>query len=483
MGDHRYRLLELLGVAFVLLVGGGFFYAQRFEDFVGCSVLLGAAMAPAALWIRSNGGGIPIWPTCAGLYWLYFGLPTLHGEGEEAGYSAAHVLDADLTITLFLLVTTIVWSQFLRPPQFPKRAERLNRAMDRRAAVFVAMIGLVMGLSYYAVLYSSLADLLGNANGVVRAVLLAPLYLACYLLGYGKAKGIFSQPQWIVALAALVAILVLQAGGLQLITGATEIGAVLAGYIYTARKIPWIPTLLVAAAIAVFQAGKAEIRDQYRDIDITAAVTPSLVTKWFTAGFDTISNGAHYRSVSDRVSLLPQMIRVQLWTPSRVPYLDGETYTYLPGMLVPRIFNPNRAPTQIVMNLLDVRYGFLRPDEVHQTAVGVNIVPEAFANFGYTGVIGLAIFFGIFIGYFTRQSIGKDATSLPTLLAISTLVAVIDLEADLSYFLTTIFQTFVAVTVFYYGLRFVFDTRHEPVEVKEPYRGQLMKHADPRSHP
>lgn len=455
---RQKSMLELILFGFAILIGVGFFNATRFEDFLAYSAVLITATAPIALWLRSGAGGIPIFPTCAGLYWLYYGLPALRGVGEQSGYTPGHVLDADLTVALFLFVATLVWAQFLRP----RRSKVLlpsNNVMNRRAVIYLVMIGLWMGLAFYLLLYSSFIGILGSALGVVRAVLLAPLLLACYLLGYGKAKGMFSSAQWLVALVVLAMTLTLQVGGLQLISGTTEIAAALAGYIYTARRIPWVATLLVGALISVLQAGKAEIRDEYANVDVSAQATPALVSKWFETGFEAMTKKTNHASVSDRASLLPQMIRVQVWTPARVPYMNGESYTYLPAMLVPRIINPERASTQVVMNLLDVRYGFLTKHETKSTAVGINIVPEAFANFGYTGVVIIAVILGIFAGYFTQISIGEEATSLPALFSIAAMVTLINMEADMSYMLATFFQSAIAVTVFYYGLRYVFDMK------------------------
>ena len=456
---RRQPLLEMVLFGFAVMIGVGFVYATRFEDFLAYSVVLLAAIAPIALWLRSGAGGIPIFPTCAGLYWLYYGLPALRGVGEQSGYSPAHVLDADVTVALFLFVATLVWSQFLRPRRSGNLALPSNNAMNRRAVTYLVMIGFGMGLAFYLLIYSSFVGILGSALGVIRAVLLAPLLLACYLLGYGKAKGMFSSGQWIMALVILAITLMLQVGGLQLISGITELAAALAGYVYTARRIPWVAALIVGGLISVLQAGKAEIRDQYANVNVSAVATPALVSKWFVMGFDAITKNTHHASVSDRASLLPQMIRVQAWTPERVPYMNGESYTYLPAMLVPRIINPNRASTQVVMNLLDVRYGFLTQHETKSTAVGINIVPEAFANFGYAGVVIIGIILGLFSGYFTRISIGEEATSLPALFSIAAMVTLINMEADMSYMLATFFQAAIAVSVFYFGLRYVFDMK------------------------
>jgi hypothetical protein len=456
------RMLELLGLGFVLLTGAAFFYSARVEDFLGTTIVLFAAMLPAALWINSRSGGIPIFPTAAILYWIYFGLPTFRGVGERDGYSPQHVLDADFAVALFLFVGTAVWFRFLRPQRSAKpRAAATSQAIDSRAVLTLVAIGLGLGAAFFLLTYSGYSGAFGSATGILRAVLTAPLLLACYFLGYGRAKGMFSTLQWIVALVALTFILVLQVGGLQLIVCVTEVGAGLLGYIYTARRVPWVTVLLFAALVSVFQAGKSVVRDRYANVDITGSMTPQLVSNWFTIGLNAMqtNGGSGDHSVAERASLLDQLIRVMAWTPDRVPYLNGETYTYLPSMIVPRVLNPDRAPTQVVMSLLDVRYGFLTREATLRTAVGVNIVPEAFANFGYIGVAIIAVIFGIFTGYLAQISIGREATSLPTLLAIAAMVTVIDMEADLSYLFTTFFQSAIAIAVFYYGLRFVFGNQ------------------------
>jgi hypothetical protein len=455
------RMIELLGLGFVFLTGAALFYSARVEDFFGTTIVLFAAMLPVALWINSRSGGIPIFPTAAILYWIYFGLPTFRGVGERDGYSPQHVLDADFAVALFLFVATAVWFRFLRPQRSAKpKAAATSQAIDSRAVLTLVAIGLGLGSSFYLLTYSSYSGAFGSAIGILRAVLTAPLLLACYFLGYGRAKGMFSTLQWIVALVALTFILVLQTGGLQLIACVTEVGAGLLGYIYTARRIPWITVILFAALVSVFQAGKAVMRDQYANVNITGSMTPQLVSNWFTTGLSAMqTNGGGNHSVAERASLLDQLIRVMVWTPDRVSYLDGETYTYFPSMIVPRVLNPDRAPAQVVMRLLDVRYGFLTREATLQTAVGVNIVPEAFANFGYIGVAIIAVIFGVFTGYLAQISIGREATSLPTLLAIAAMVTVIDMEADLSYLFTTFFQSAIAIAVFYYGLRFAFGNQ------------------------
>ena len=466
------RLFQLVALGILFLVGYGYFEAARFEDFLAYTIVLFAAAAPIVVWIQFGAPGIPILTTTASLYWIYFGVPALRGVGEAQGYSPADVVNANLTVALFLGVATIAWAGFLRRPKI--RAG--NETMDNRAVLYLVIMGLGLGVIFYIAIYANLAGAAGSAFGILRAITAAPMLLACYLMGYGKAKKAFTDVQWLLALLLLSVTLLLQTGSLLLIGGITEIAALTAGYVYTAKRVPWIAGLVVIAIVSILQAGKADMRDRYANTTITIQIMPQLFTEWFQIGIkDLTSDTVQASSVADRASLLNQMIRVQQWTPERVPYLNGETYTYMPAMLVPRLINPNRSPTQIVMNLLDVRYGFLSVEQTKVTAVGVNMVPEAYANFGYIGVLLIGLVFGGFTGYFTSLSIGRSATALPTLLAIATTLAVIDMEADLSYLASVLFQSFLGITAFYSGVTFIFNPRRKrsvgegSVYLKDPY--------------
>jgi len=472
---RNVRLFQVLALGMVLLVGYGYFNSTRFEDFLGYLISLAAAVAPVIIWIQYGAPGIPVLPTGAILYWIYYGVPALRGVAEAQGYSAEDVVNANLTVALFLVTATIAWACFLRREKIS--TSRKAEAMNNRAVLYLVMIGLILGVIFYIAIYANLAEMAGSLFGILRAVTAAPMLLSCYLMGYGKAKKAFTDVQWGIALFLLAVTVVLQTASLLLIGGVTEIAALLAGYIYTAKKIPWISGLIVLAFVSVLQAGKAEMRDRYADITVTPQIMPTLFVEWFQIGVNSFNGNqtAAGHSVADRASLINQLIRVEQWTPARVPYLNGETYTYMPSMLVPRLINPSKSPTQVVMNLLDVRYGFLTLQQTKLTAVGVNLVPEAYANLGYIGVALVGMIFGLLTGYFTSLSIGRSATALPTLLAIATTVAVINMEADLSYLASILFQSYIAIAAFYFGVTFVFNPRQKQLAGNE---GLYLK--DPR---
>ena len=82
-------------------------------------------------------------------------------------------------------------------------------------------------------------------------------------------------------------------------------------------------------------------------------------------------------------------------------------------------------------------------------AIGWGLVAEAYANFGYSGVIGVALILGIVCGVLTRWSVGASPISLAALVAIAAMGCLINMEADAANLLTTMTQSAIAVFILY----------------------------------
>jgi hypothetical protein len=145
-------------------------------------------------------------------------------------------------------------------------------------------------------------------------------------------------------------------------------------------------------------------------------------------------------------------------------------------MLVPRFVKANKISSQEVMNELNVRYRLLTREDTRVTAAGWNLISEAHANFGQAGAVFVGIFFGLLTGMFTRWSIGVEAVSLPMLLAIAAFVTMLNLEADLSYLMTNLFQSSVAVLLFFFVLNVLVTGRLGVARTRPPPRRLSPSH-------
>jgi hypothetical protein len=73
-------------------------------------------------------------------------------------------------------------------------------------------------------------------------------------------------------------------------------------------------------------------------------------------------------------------------------------------MLVPRILYPNKPRAHDGTYMLSIYYGLQDQKATATTTIAFSLVSEAFANFGYLGVAGLAIGIGALLGLATRLS-------------------------------------------------------------------------------
>jgi hypothetical protein len=97
------------------------------------------------------------------------------------------------------------------------------------------------------------------------------------------------------------------------------------------------------------------------------------------------------------------------------------------------------------LNLLSLRYGLQTVESQASTTIGWGLVSEAFANFGYSGVVIIGVIFGAGCGLLTRLSAGAEVNSLPMFVTIAATLVLFNLEADFAYLLVTMFQTVAAI--------------------------------------
>jgi hypothetical protein len=238
-------------------------------------------------------------------------------------------------------------------------------------------------------------------------------------------------------------------------------------------RIPWKAGVIALAVVAVLHAGKQDMREKYWNeganyTDYYAMPSyPELAFEWVSAGIAAISAGEVGKDVSKRASLVWILMHVQRVAPSPIPYLEGATYALLPQMLVPRFLDPEKIASQAGMTLLNVHFGIQTEEDASTTAVGWGPLAEAYGNFGYFGVAGIAVVIGILGGGLTWWSARAPPLSVPALLAVAAMLQMANMEADLAYLFTSLAQSFVGVLVYFGIFRFLTRRKRRGAEAAE----------------
>ena len=127
-------------------------------------------------------------------------------------------------------------------------------------------------------------------------------------------------------------------------------------------------------------------------------------------------------------------------SPAQVPYLHGGTYRIIPGLLVPRLLDEQKARSHLGTYMLAIHYDLQTTEETLTTTIGFGLINEALANFGYPGCLALGGVLGLFYGCVARWSAGFPLLSLRSLLGILVLSVSFENEFSAGVYVTTLFQ-------------------------------------------
>jgi hypothetical protein len=435
---------------------GGDFTATDAIDFF---VVTFTALLPAGIWCHGRAHGLPLYPIFTAGTVLTFALPLVSPDALMADYTPHERLLAALTVATANIAGTVPWYLLTRTPRGPRGA---RFEMRRISSDFF------LGAILLAAIAFNLAQMrLIGAPGfsVLRAVIIAWSNIAIYVLASRWGRRELPPMRRAVCAMFFIAVMVstLPSG---LMVGALSYGVLaLIGFTLGRKRVPWLPLAALAGAALFLQGGKEALRDKYWYGSTVESIGPgdypALLADWVRFSFNRLDNdsatvretsatypGEKSQSLLDRASLLQLFLRIQRMSPDQVPYLHGRTYVIIPGLLVPRAFNPQKARTHLGTYMLAIHYDLQTTDDTLTTTIGFGLINEAMANFGYPGCLALAVGLGIFYGAVARWSAGYPTLSLRGLFAVLVLSVSFQNEFSAGVYVTTLFQGSCALFLF-----------------------------------
>jgi hypothetical protein len=454
IGAQRANLPQTIAILTGLTLAAGILFTDSSDEMLAYLLVTSLSAAPVVYWIVVGAKGIPIMPAVAAMHFIYYGVPILRSNIKQTGFESSEILGGAATISLFLIVATLSWS-FLLVVGIRRSNVGAPEPISDAALKRFMFLGLLLGVFYFLALYAGELGWLGANLGAFRSITLTSATVACFVLGHARARGWLRGRDWMLAVGSLSALVILSFGNLFLVVGTIYCLTAAAGYIITSRRVPWALFGGVAAVVMVLHAGKDAMREKYwlshtnYIANMSVARIPGLMEEWAEKGLATIASGK-YNSAIDRASLLSLLLRVQRLAPDYVPFLEGESYAVIPQMLVPRFINEDKVASQAAMKMLNVHFHFQTSEGAATTAVGWGLVAEGYGNFGYLGVIGVALMLGLISGVFERLSDGAPLMSLRALIAIAAMMTLINMEGDAATILTSLFQSLIAISMMFW---------------------------------
>ncbi|MDJ0652840.1 MAG: hypothetical protein QNJ40_01710 [Xanthomonadales bacterium] len=424
-------------------------------DFVSAGIIVLAGVRPMVVWLSApDRYGLPIFPLHAVSFVWAYALPILSAHDVVLSYPPAMRFGAALLIFAYLLIGYVVWRMVAsRPNHIRGKVFLIGQSMSSP----VLYVFLAIGALFQVLTASGSLGFLGSMGSIARAIFSSLFILSVFALSYRWGQGGLKPYARLGFLAGVGLYGLASCSGLFLIQGLLISAAALGGYFFSARKIPWIPILLLSAVFSILHLGKESMRNEYwsmsRSLTVTPAQYPEWYTDWVNRGIERLTQGDDpltqhsSRSLLERASLLHMLLRTVDLSPQPVDYLYGETYARVPLILVPRVIYANKPPSHEASTILSVNYGLMMRESAVHTTIAWGLVAEAYANFGTLGVLMLAVVIpGLYAGI-ARWAKGFPIGSARMLMAFLATFMALNAEYTSTVFASVLFQSSVAVVV------------------------------------
>jgi hypothetical protein len=333
--------------------------------------------------------------------------------------------------TTFLYVAVLVaagmGARRLRPifPAVRRWTSRVRNPSSPSTAFTRSTLLFVVGIAVVRLLPAGVASHLGAIPQVVGSGRVVGIGIAVVLWLRGSLTPI---QRMVVVLGVLVDAFSGTNGSFALYSAA---GAAIAGMIVLLVRRPplaaWVLLLLIPLVLVV-NIGKSEARAVLVKPGGSLGASRLLLSDAFNA---VIHPHAGELTVSAERFDYPieTLGYVAYHVPRDYPYWNKESYTFLPLLLVPRAVAPFKPPTSLG-NEFGREYGLLAPNDF-VTSENTPLQVEAWTNFGFEGLIVIALILGALLGIadglFDSRTL--DGIALGTLLAFQ---AVTGIESGIS---------------------------------------------------
>lgn len=426
------------------------FAAEPSVRVLGAALISAAALLPAYIWCQRPSLGLPIYPLFALTFVAKYAYPLAGSDELILLYDDDAGLQAGLTVSLFLLVGTAAWcaaNRWVPRSRGPVKAmargkgDVLFTALIFSAALFnLSMVGNWIYIS-------------GGLVSIVRAAVLGLASVGIFMLAYRWGAGELNGIKKVAFGTSLALFLVAHSMSLFMIDLILATTFAAAAYVIGGGRIPWKSAVLLAALFTVLHAGKSEMRNEYwRYEEVNKPVQlyefPAFLAEWIGYGMDVVTSPRREDTpwtLAERMSLIPLLLKVQAESPETRPFLNGETYAIIPGLLMPRILNPKKLNVHEGAHLLSIHYGLQTREATETSTIAWGPLIESYANFGMLGVIALALVTGGIYGAVAKYATGVPILSLRMLVAIVFAAMALQVEWTAGVYISALFQSLVVI--------------------------------------
>lgn len=424
---------------------------QTPESVIGALLIIAAALTPAYLWATGKVRGLPIYPAYALTSVWTFALPLVSEHPIVQLFPGSNQLIGALSIVGFLVIGALCWYPIARrPPRPPAVCWMMNE--EQSSPLLLLVLGLC---AVWTVIYT--AGWVQPPTGVdslIRAVLMALNALACFILSFRLGSQRLRGPMKLAFFILLGLLVIANLPTLLLIVPMSLLAVSMMAYLVASKRLPWRVGLATLCVFGYLHVGKSDMRGRHwvgdEDFQIRPTQYPSFFGEWIGASWDGIrqsSEDEHEESLLERASLMHWLLYFEAMSPGQVPLLHGETYAVIPHLFIPRILDPEKPRSNEGSFIVAIHYGIQTRDDTYITVFAFGLINEAYANFGFFGIAGLAVLLGVFYGKVAHWARGMPIVSFRALFAV--LICSYSFQAEFmsTFYAAALFQSTVVLLV------------------------------------
>lgn len=434
------------------MVGGGLFLGVRadVEDilhlYLGLAIY-SLALLPGLLWLRQGGGRFPIFEPLMALCANGYAVPLLNGHEQLAMYPPETVTKAAIGVLGYQIAAIVT---YLTVRGRPGRARFWTESILTQKIEGYVSYGIVISTIYMFVANFTRwipPDLESVARAALNGVSILCTFITAQRWGRGELK---NHERWIFGSMLTLQLLVM-ASTLLLVNSLTLVGIGLLGYLSAGRRIPWILISVLFVIFSVLHNGKSRMREIYWEPlerpELTVTSLPAYYAEWIDYGLNApVLEGGKQTGSSkllQRSSLIHMLCMIVHYTPDHQPYLDGETYGYVLPQLIPRFAWPNKPRSHIGTYRLSTYYGLQDEEATQKTTIAFGLPAEAYANFGYLGLIVLGAAFGFVYSRLQHLGAHSPMFSLAGIMMVVLCAWSLNAELTMAAWVSSLFQALI----------------------------------------
>jgi len=436
------------------------YYVFRADVRTDTNLLLGLliailATAPALAWVKRAHAALPAFEVFMLTGLNAYALPLLSGHEGLARYSADEINTAALAVVVFQISAIILYETL---SGLPKHGRFWRDELITDNVGHWLLYGVAVNTAYTCV--STFTTLVPpQLEGILRAIFFGIGLICTFITSRRLGANELAPRERSFFFFMLVVQCLTTMATLFLVGAVSTLLLAVIGYVSSSRRVPFGLSIAALLLLAVLHNGKSAMRDIYWKGDDRIIPSPSQLpvffTQWIREGIKPSTNSNEPKIAAklvDRTSLLQMMCLVTSATPSQQPFLSGETYFDIPAQLVPRFFWANKPLGHVSTSTLSVYYGIQSEEDTEKTTIGFGLLAEAYANFGFFGLIGVGSLFGFFFKKAQCWAAESPMLSGGGLLIVILLAWSFQTEFTLSMWIASFFQASIAVLGVPYAL-------------------------------